>query len=152
VIPDSGTSIVIDVDLGQSFTSGLGDPLHDFHFTPTVRALDGAKTGSISGTVFSDLDGDGNAEPVEWAQISVVPDVSQTEPDEFSRTVTGRTDSTGYYRVGFLYPATYTIQIDAATEYLRALVVYDIEVSVGEDFTLSVTLPAGSAAGISSWR
>jgi hypothetical protein len=143
---------VIDVDLGQSFTSSLGDPLYGFYFTPMVRAVDGAKTGSISGTVFSDLDGDGNAEPVEWAQISAIRDDTQIGSDEFSGAVTGRTDSTGYYKVGFLYPATYTIQIDAAAESLRTLVVYDIEVSAGEDFTFSVTLLAGSAAGISSWR
>jgi len=153
VIPDSGTSIVIDFDIGQSFAFGLGDPGYDFYFTPVVRAVDGAKTGSISGTVLSDLDGDGNAEPVEWAEISVLRDGSQAEPGDLSHKVTGRTDSTGYYKVGFLHPATYTIQIDAAaSESLQTLFVYDIEVSAGEDFTFSVTLPARSAAGNSSWR
>jgi hypothetical protein len=152
VVPDSGSSIVIDFDLGRSFVPYFGDPLVDFSFTPAVRAVDGAKTGSISGTLLGEIDGDGISKPVQYAQITVVRDDWSTGFDENSTGITGRTDSTGYYKVGFLHPATYSIQIDTAVESFGRLVVHDIEIGAGENFTFSVTMPTGSVAGLSSWR
>jgi len=152
VVPDSGASIVIDFDLGQSLVSGLGDTLHDFLFTPRVRAVDGPTTGSISGTILGDSDGDGIAEPVRHARISAHFGDSVPGADTDSRTVTGCTDSTGYYKIGFLHPASYALRVDPAAETFGTLIAYDIEVGVGEDFIFSVTLPAGSVAGNPFWR
>jgi hypothetical protein len=152
-IPDSGTSVVIDFDVGQSFAFALGDPIHDFIFTPKIRAVDGASTGSIAGTILGDTDGDGSVEPITNAVVSVSQGDTALNPETWDMTATGKTDSTGYYRVGFLHPATYTVQLETpAQASFGTLIAHDVEVVAGEDFVFSVTLPVRSTAGISSWR
>lgn len=146
-IPDSGASVVIDFDVGQSFAYGLGDPVHDFSFVPKIRALDGAATGSVSGTILADADGDGSAEPVWNAIVSVLCGDLATNPDSWESVSTGHSTAEGYYRVGFLLPDVYTIRIE--TPELAAfgtLYAHDVEINAGEDFVFSVTLPSRTVA------
>jgi hypothetical protein len=146
VIPDSGVSLVIDIDVGRSFISGLDDPLFDFLFTPSMRAVDAAATGSISGTIMGDVDG--APEAVQGASMTVLRCFAESGPDPCSRMATGYTDSSGYYKVGFLLPGAYSLRVETPTpEVFGTLYAHDIEVVAGEDFLFSVTLPSGSATG-----
>ena len=152
-VPDSGTSVVINFDAEQSFFSGLSDPLHDFLFTPVIRAVSSARTGSIEGTVLGDSDGDGSAEPIQNTRISVFRGDRGLDPVTWEKTATGFSDSTGYYKVGFLLPGYYIVQIDTPDyEFFGSLIAHDVEIVAGEDFLFSVTLPVSSAAWIFSWR
>jgi hypothetical protein len=152
-VPDSGTSIVIDFDLEQSLFGGLGAPLFDFLLSPVMRAVDSTETGAIHGTVLGDTDGDGFADPVSDAWVSVFEADSAWRPEKLFKRSAGRTDSSGYYWTGFLNPGSYTVEITTpAIETFGPLVAHDVEVVAGEEFTFSVTLPIGSVAGIFSWR
>ena len=148
-VPDSGASIVVEVDVGRSLIGGLGDPLHDFLFQPTIRAVDSAVTGAVKGVIRGELNGEGLPGPVENAWVSVFDAELDSSRESWSRISLARTDSTGYYRIGYLNPRSYTVQIDAPdTETFGRLVAHDVQIVPGEDFVLSVTLPAQTAAGI----
>ena len=148
-VPDSGTSVVINFDAEQSFFSGLGDPLHDFLFDPVIRAVNGANTGSTEGFILGDSDGDGLAEPLFNVRTTVFRGDRGLDPGTWARVATGFSDSTGYYKIGFLRPGTYILQIETqGQEFSGSLIVHDLEILAGEDFTFSVTLPVSSAAWI----
>ena len=153
LVPDSGTSVVICIDAEQSFLSGLGNPIHDFLFRPVIRAVNGAFTGSIAGTILGDSDGDGFAEPIANSRTTVFRSDGGFDPDAWVKTATGFSDSTGYYKVGFLLPGSYVVQLEATeSNVLRSLFAHDVEVVAGEEFVFSVTLPVGTAAWNPSWR
>jgi hypothetical protein len=152
-VPDSGTSVVINFDVGQSFASGLGNPLYDFLFTPKICAVNSANTGSINGTILGDPDGDGSAGPIPSTAIKVFRGDREMDPNTWVKTATGFSDFAGYYKVGFLLPGFYIVQIEAPTyESFGSLIAHDVEIIAGEDFIFSVTLPARSAAWIPIWR
>jgi hypothetical protein len=152
-VPDSGTSVVIKFDAEQSFFSGLGDPLHDYLFTPVIAAVNSSATGSIVGTVLGDSEGDGSAEPLLNARVSVYRGDRSVAPDTWVREATGYCDSTGYYKVGFLLSGSYIVRIDPPEyEFFGSLIAHEVEIFAGEAFTLSLTLPVISAARVLSWR
>jgi hypothetical protein len=71
------------------------------------------------------------------------------DPGTWARVATGFSDSTGYYKIGFLRPGTYILQIETqGQEFSGSLIVHDLEILAGEDFIFSVTLPVSSAAWI----
>jgi len=146
-VPDSGASVVLDFDVGQSFAFGLGGPLHDLSFVPKIRAVNGAATGSISGTILADMDGDGTGEPVQNAMVTVLRGELAANPDIWQRVSTGHSNADGYYRVGFLLPDAYIIRIETPElESFGTLYAHDVEVIAGENFVFSVTLPSRTVA------
>jgi hypothetical protein len=148
-VPDSGTSVVINFDAELSFFSGLGDPLHDFLFDPVVGAVNGVNTGSITGIILGDSDGDGVAEPIRNVRTTVFRGDRGLDPGTWARVATGFSDSTGYYKIGFLRPDTYILLIETQDqEFSGSLIAHDVEILAGEDFIFSVTLPVSSAAWI----
>jgi hypothetical protein len=153
VAPDSGTSILIEFDLERSLVGGLGNPLYDFLFSPVARAVDLSVTGAIHGVILADTNGDGQTVPVEGALVSVLESGQDSSPDTWLRTSAALTDSSGYYRVGYLVPGFYSVEIDVPeVETFGRLMAHDVEIVSGVDFVLSVTLPIQLAAGIPSWR
>ena len=152
-VPYGGASIVVYFDIWKSLASDVGDPLHDFVFTPNIRAVNAAQTGSIGGTILGDADGDGLAEPIQNIAMGLLRGDRWGDPETWSAVTTGFSDSTGNYKVGFLLPGTYIVQVDAP-EYtaLGSLIAHDVKIVAGEDFVLSVTLPVSLAARIPSWR
>ncbi len=134
--PDA--QIVIDFDVGRSFVYGLLDPLHDFAFTPVLRAVDGAASGTLSGSVHGDADDDGVPEPIENAAITVLSDDLGG-----SRIIaTGHTGTNGNYTVGFLLGGTYIVQVEAPSfATLGSATAVDITISAGIETNHSVTLP-----------
>lgn len=152
-IAETGASLVIDFDVGQSFTATRGDPLHDFVFTPVIRAVEAGGTGSLSGTIRGDNGGDGAPDPLHNALASLFRGDPSASPDTWSKVALGHTDSGGYYKLGFLLPGTYLLRLETPShELFGGLLVHEVEIVAGEDFTFSVTLPATSASWIPSWR
>lgn len=152
-VPASGASIVVDFDLGQSLVSGLGDPLHDFLFTPVIRAVSATATGAVSGIIRGDADGDGLAEQLPNVELTVYRGEPGSFSDSWSIAATGRTDSLGTYTIGFLVPGAYTVDISTPLFLsLGTLIAHDVEIVAGKEFVLSVTLPATSAIQVPSWR
>lgn len=106
-VPDQGTEIVIDFDVGRSFHyDDLGDGA--FNFFPWVRAVNKAATGSIAGVVTGTPDS-GAAAPLANATVSAYG-ASQGTWQIYS---TGKTDATGHYRLAYLLPGTYIVQTNA---------------------------------------
>lgn len=119
-VADAGADIVIDFDVGRSFIPGnpLVDPLpgtalptDEFIFISWIRAVNRAATGAIAGVVRGDRDGDGVAEPIANAAITIFRG-NDTSLALYGASATGRTDANGQYRVAFLPPGTYTVHVD----------------------------------------
>ncbi len=103
-VPQAGTEIVIDFDVGRSFHyNDLGDG--SFSFFPWIRAVNKAATGALAGTVFGDPD-TGVTAPIANATVSAFG-ASQGTWQIFS---TARTDAAGHYRLAYLLPGTYIVQ------------------------------------------
>ena len=145
-----GAEIVIDLDVGRSFAYGLGDPLHDFIFIPVIRAVNSAATGTLTGRVFGDADGDDIPESLANASITVFAG-NPAEPSYTWRVVaTGHTDAEGQYTVAYLLAGSYVVQVDApTTAALGSVTTTTIVIATGEETTHSVTLPAFYGSGIS---
>jgi hypothetical protein len=111
MVADTGAEIVIDIDVGRSFVSAPGDPVHDFVFLAHLRAVNSAATGTLSGSVTGDADGDGTAEPLAYAGVSVIKGDAVTLASWFV-VATGHTTAEGAYQIGFLLPGTYLVQVD----------------------------------------
>lgn len=119
-VPDAGADIVIDFDVGRSFypgapfedrLPGAAPPNDEFIFISWIRAVNRAATGAIAGTVVGDKDGDGSLEPVANAAITIFHH-NDTSLALYGASATGRTDANGQYKVAFLNPGTYTVQVD----------------------------------------
>jgi hypothetical protein len=148
-VPPEGTQIVIDFDVGESFTNVLADPLHDFLFAPFLRAVDVAATGTLRGTVRGDLDGDGVPDPVGGAAIAVYRGDPGGPSSAWTLTATGRTDSSGGYVVGYLLAGSYIVRADApASGVLGSLTASHVTIAAGQDVSLPLVLPNLSATSL----
>lgn len=119
-VPDAGADIVIDFDVGRSFLPGNpyfepfpGQALSSdqFTFISWIRAVNRAATGTITGVVRGDRNGDGVPEAIRNAAISIFR-ANDTSLALYSAMATGRTDANGTYKVAFLPPGTYTVHVD----------------------------------------
>jgi uncharacterized protein YjdB len=146
-IPDTGTSIVIDFDVGRSFLCGA--PCHSFVFSPVFRAVNRFATGSVSGVVTGDTLAAYSA-PIKDVTITVYSGDPAWGIDEWWVRATGRTDATGHFRIAYLLPGTYILRADAPraspfTPGVRANVI----VTAGtEVVNQGITLPRGTSASI----
>jgi hypothetical protein len=149
LVPATGAQMVIDFDVGRSFIHGLMGPFYDFAFSPVLRAVDSAATGTLRGRVFGDVAGDGIPELLEDATVTVFSG-NPTEPSyTWWVTATGHTAEGGSYRVGFLLAGTYIVQIDApAAGTLGPSTVSGITIVAGEETGHSVTLPRFSGSSL----
>jgi hypothetical protein len=152
-VPAEGTSIVIDFDVGRSFTHNQASDTTQgsFVFHPAIRALSEAATGSLAGTVTADPDGDGVFAPLADATVSVFRGLSTdtlNPTDPWSLQATARSDAQGRFRVAYLLPRTYTVRVEApfgipvsAAEHTNAVV------SIGAESTVDVALPRADIPG-----
>jgi hypothetical protein len=149
-VSDTGVQIVIDLDVGRSFVNALQDPLHDFAFLAHVRAVNSAVTGTLTGTVTGDADGDGIVEVITNAAVTVSLGDSATTSPWFA-IATGHTAADGVYRVAFLVPGTYRVQIAApGSAVFGSVSEADVTIVQRQVTTHSVELtpPDASALGI----
>lgn len=140
-VPQEGADIVLDFDLGRSF-------LYDFFGTKEftlqhwLRAVNSAATGAISGTVTSGYTG--SSQPIKNANVAVY------DQNSFSAYLiaTGHTDDQGYYKVAFLLPGTYFVEIQQPNyPFLATVTTFDVVVTAGATATLSVSLPEAGNGG-----
>src|SRR5437870_13535746 len=134
-IPDTGSVIVIDFDVGRSFVyNQLGDCAFDFF--ASIRAVNRAATCSIACTVRHDTSA-GPAGPVSDATVSAWGG----GPNNWYILSTGKTDAAGHYRLAYLLPGTYLVGVEppAGSNFGSAL---DSNVAVNRGFetTHNVTL------------
>src|SRR5438093_6316775 len=137
-IPDSGAVIVIDFDVGRSFVyNQLGDGAFDFF--ASIRAVNGAATGSIAGTVMHDTSA-GPAGPVADATVSAWGG----GPSNWFILSTGKTDAAGHYRLAYLLPGTYIVGVDppASLSNLASSLDSNVVVIRGAETTHNITLSA----------
>lgn len=97
----TGATLVIDFDVGSTFVYNNGT--HDFTVTfGALRAVNSAVAGAIAGHVGRPENG--STVPVPNADVSVF--LGGSLP-----VATGRTDSNGVFRVGFLPAGSYAVQV-----------------------------------------
>ena len=132
-VTDPGTDIVLDFDVGLSFQYNVFG-LNQFEFTPWLRAVNRAATGSIAGTITTSHTG--ATVPAKDALITV----SLTSTS--SIVATGHTDSTGYYKIAFLAPATYWVSVtEPDNPFVATVGTAGVQVAAGATTDLSVSLP-----------
>lgn len=124
--------IVLDFDVGRSFHwNDFGD--NAFNFLPWIRAVNKAATGSIAGTV------QGDSVALENATISAY---GATE-DTWQIRSTGRSDAAGHYRLAYLLPGTYIVQVDPpASSGLASDLDSNVVVTVGIETQHNLNLAA----------
>ncbi|HKW39664.1 MAG TPA: DUF4382 domain-containing protein [Gemmatimonadales bacterium] len=135
-VATTGADIVLDFDIGRSFLFNYsGD--YAFDFTPNLRAINSAAAGAIAGTVTQSSGG-----PVPNAQVSVFA-TYPGRPDSIGYLeATGRSDSSGDYKVAFLPPGQYFVKIEEPfMPWLATVVTPHVQVSAGGTTTLSASLP-----------
>ncbi|HXJ31160.1 MAG TPA: DUF4382 domain-containing protein [Gemmatimonadales bacterium] len=135
----TGGDIVIDFDVGRSFLYHFTNN-YDFVMLPTLRAVIGAATGSIAGTV-TGPDIEGNPTPIKNADISVFGG----DPNRFSGTwyvvATGRTDAQGHYQVSFIDAGSWIVQAEQPDlPGLAAAVTPNVPVSAGNTTQVNIAL------------
>ena len=101
--PDTGAVIVLDFDVGKTFIPPQEvDPASldsGFIFSPVLHAADGARTGSISGTVRS---GTTSGPPVADASLRLYLGALGTPENTWSNLATTKTDANGAFRFSYV--------------------------------------------------
>jgi hypothetical protein len=147
-VPDAGADIVIDFDVGRSFLPGnpYVDPFPgqsiatgEFTFISWIRAVNRAATGTIAGVVRGDRDGDGALEVIPNAAITIFRG-NDSSLALYGAMSTGRTDANGAYKVAFLPPGSYTVQVDPLGVVQLEEQWTDALVTAGSTTQLDVTL------------
>lgn len=130
----TGTTIVIDFDVGRTFT--YNSVAHDFFMYPaTLRAVNSAITGAIAGHV-TELNS-GASVAVPNADVSVFYSGNTGLP-----LATGRTDGSGAYKVGFLGAGSYSVLIQRPKfPWLSSVATHNVNVTAGGTSTLNAVLP-----------
>lgn len=131
-VPEQGAEIVIDFDVGRSFQyDQLGDGA--FNFFPWIRAVNRAATGSIAGTIQAD------SAPLENATVSAYGATAGT----WQIRSTGKSDAAGHYRLAYLLPGAYIVQVDPpGSSGLASDLDSNVVVTQGVETQHSVTLSA----------
>lgn len=141
-VPQEGTDIVLDFDLGRSF-------LYDFFGTKEftlqhwLRAVNAAATGAISGTVTSGYTG--SSQPIKNANVTVYDETSFRNS---YIVATGHTNDQGFYRVAYLLPGSYLVHLEQPNyPFLSPVGRSGVTVTAGGTTTLSVALPEAGSGG-----
>jgi hypothetical protein len=131
----TGTTIVIDFDVGRTFVYNF--VAHNFLMSPgTLRAVNSAITGAIAGHV-TQLDSNGISHSIANSDVSVFYSGSTGLP-----FATGRTDASGAYKVGFLGAGSYLVLIQHPKfSWLSSVAAPNVNVTAGGTSTLDVVLP-----------
>jgi len=152
-IPDTGTSIVIDFDVGRSFLPardlGCATRCDGFVFSPVFRAVNRFATGSVSGVVTGDTLAVYSA-PIKDVTITVYSGDPAWGIDEWWVRATGRTDATGRFRIAYLLPGTYILRADAprASPFTPGVRSNVIVTAGAEVVNQGITLPRGTSSSI----
>jgi hypothetical protein len=127
-VPDEGAEIVIDFDVGRSFPCA-DDRCDRLTFTPLLRAVDGAQTGIVSGTVLGETPSGGTT-PIPHSTVTVFSGDPSRDPSTWQVYATGKSDENGTFSIHYLLPGTYILQTAAEG---RAGTRKNVVVRVGEE-------------------
>lgn len=142
------TAIVIDFDVGRSFL--CSDAVCDhFIFSPTMRAVNRAGTGTVSGRVLGDTAGT-NPQPIAFTTVTVYSGDPGQPENTWGIRATARTDAQGKYRIAFLMPGTYIIRADAPRASIYTPGVRSgVTIVAGQELTgRDIVLPREAAEGV----
>lgn len=141
------TAIVIDFDVGRSFLCS-DDVCDHFIFSPTMRAVNRAGTGTVSGRVLGA--GSTNPQPIAFTTVTVYSGDPAQPANTWGIRATGRTDAQGNYRIAFLTPGTYIFRADAPRASIYTPGVNSgITVVAGQELTgRDIVLPREPAEGV----
>ena len=143
-VPAEGAEIVIDFDVGRSFDHVNSE----FTFIPWIRAVNKAATGSIAGTI--ETDGDSTPLPTGPMKGARVSAWGNSQGNWQIRS-TAPTDADGHYRLAYLRPGTYIVQVDppatGAGPNFGSNLDSNVVVSVGAETPHSVTLRPLAGSG-----
>jgi hypothetical protein len=113
-VPDTGAVVVIDFDVGQTFVTlqELDSVSTDssFTFMPQVRAVDANRTGTITGVVRAHSAG---GAPVADASVRLYLGYPVNPENTWGTVATGKTDSTGTFRLSYVTRSTLWASIPA---------------------------------------
>jgi hypothetical protein len=152
-VPDAGTSVVIDFDVGRSFLvsrdAGCSGRCDGFVFSPVFRAVNRFATGAVSGVVTGDTLAAYSA-PIGNVTITVYSGDPAWGLDEWWVRATGRTDATGHFRIAYLLPGTYILRADAprASPFTPGVRSNVIVTAGTEVLNQGITLPRGTTGSI----
>ncbi len=147
-VPETGTSVVIDFDVGRSFLAARdflgcsGAACSGFVFSPVFRAVNRYATGAVSGVVTGDTLAAYTA-PIDAVTITVYSGDPTLGLGYWSVRATARTDATGHFRIAYLVPGTYILRADAPSgSPFTPGVRTDVVVTAGyEVINQNITLP-----------
>lgn len=145
-VPQEGADIVIDFDVGRSFLYNYFGT-KEFVLLPWLRAVNAAATGTIAGTVSSDLYGP--VQPLQNVSVTVYRGNPTQSIATWSAMATGHTDAQGHYRIAYLRPGTYIVRFEEPIiPALAPQTDTGVVVVTGDTTSVSTTLLRGSAAGL----
>jgi hypothetical protein len=139
-VPTAGAQIVLDFDVGQTF---LNDGSGGFYFSPWIRAVNEAATGSVTGTVTA-TSIEGETIPVANIAVSAYRDAGLFEDSAPPYGLLGlgsaRTDAQGHYVIGYLPAGLYDLVAqEPAFPRLRG-VHWAVQVTAGTQATANLML------------
>ena len=142
------TAIVIDFDVGRSFICA-NDVCDHFIFLPTMRAVNRAGTGTVSGQVLGDTLSP-FPQPIAFTTVTVYSGDPALPEHTWSVRATARTDAQGHYRIAFLLPGTYIFRADAPRASIYTPGVHSgITVVAGQEITgRNIVLPGQASEGV----
>lgn len=152
-VPETGTSVVIDFDVGRSFLLardvGCSTRCDGFVFSPVFRAVNRYVTGAVSGVVTGDTLASYTA-PIGNVTVTVYSGDPTHAIDEWWVRATARTDATGHFRIAYLVPGTYILRADAPrTSPFTAGIRSDVVVTAGNEvINQNITLPRGTSSNL----
>ena len=145
-VTSAGAHIILDFDVGRTF---LDDGAGGFYFSPVIRAVNEAATGSISGTVTA-TSIEGDTLPMANVAVSVYrSSVEDDRPVALLSTVpligTGHTDAQGHFVIGYLPAGDYAVLAEAPAAPLVRAVRWGVQVTIGGDTRLVLMVAYDSA-------
>jgi hypothetical protein len=108
VLPDTGTVVVLDFDVGQAFiTPQTIDPSSTdsgFVFSPVFNALDATRSGSVSGAVRAHTAG---GAAVADASVRLYFGNPASPQGTWSQLANARSGVDGAFKFGYVLPSSY---------------------------------------------
>lgn len=143
-VTSAGAQIVLDFDVGRTF---LPDGAGGFYFSPVIRAVNGAATGMITGTVTA-ISIEGDTTPFVNAAVTVSRQVGTLLSTNIPLG-TGHSDAQGHYTVAYLPPGSYVVAaVDPA--FRSRVGVGSGEVTVGGQARVNLLMVMDTSTGTDS--
>jgi hypothetical protein len=144
---ESGTVLVVDFDLGNSFVlRGNVITENGLLFKPVIRATARDVTGSVAGTLRCASASDAAGTPVVGGSVELLKaGTTLTDTDPANVVSTSTTDVGGEFRFAYALPGSYALRAtrpDGEASCVAQTLVESVGVTTGEAAAVAVVLPA----------